>query len=107
MLTRAVTEGAELRALEPWRTPEFHAHIDAIRTHLEPWLPLAEVVTDEASARRFLQGYADGTAQDGKRIYGLWVDGELAGGALFRIFDTDQQPQAALRAAVVVAGPRG
>lgn len=90
MLTRVVAEGVELRALEPWRAAELIAHVDRIRPHLEPWLPLAEVVTDEASARKFLQGYADGTAADGKRIYGLWVDGELAGGVLLRVFDVEQ-----------------
>jgi ribosomal-protein-serine acetyltransferase len=90
MLSCAVAEGAELRALEPWQAGEFIAHVDRVREHIAPWIPMAEKAVDEESARAVLQGYADGAAADGKRIYGLWVDGELGGVALFRIFDTDQ-----------------
>lgn len=90
MLSCAVAEGAELRALEPWQAPEFFAHVDRVREHIAPWIPMAEKVVDEESARAVLRGYADGAAADGKRLYGLWVDGVLSGVALFRIFDTEQ-----------------
>jgi ribosomal-protein-serine acetyltransferase len=87
MLTKQIGDGtAELRALEPWQAAEFAAYTDRHRDHLAPWLPWALSVVDEDSAREFLQRYADTTARDGGRIYGLWRDGELVGGTLFRVF---------------------
>jgi ribosomal-protein-serine acetyltransferase len=88
MFFLTLADGAELRPLEPWQAAEFFASIDRMRAHLEPWIRLASVVTDEESARRFLQDYADRQARDEGRIYGIWIDGELAGGTLFRVFDT-------------------
>lgn len=89
MLHRVIDDGAVLRALEPWRAAEFAALTERIREHLRPWLPWATTVVDEDSARELLQGYADATARDGKRIFGLWVDGELVGGVLARVFDLE------------------
>lgn len=88
MLTQALTEEAEMKALEPWRAEEFAAYIERERDHLAPWLPWAEALTDVDSARDWLQAYADRAAHDTGRIYGIWLDGELAGGTLFRVFDT-------------------
>lgn len=90
MLTRVVAEGVELRALEPWQAAEFYVHVESVREHTAPWIPMTENVVDEESARKVLQNYADGAAADGKRIYGIWVDGELGGVALFRVFDTKE-----------------
>lgn len=87
MLSHSLGDTAELRPLEPWQAPLFAAYVERHRAHLAPWLPWAVSITDEASARAFLQRYADGAAADGRRIYGLWLDGELVGGTLFRIFD--------------------
>ena len=87
MFTLPLAEGAELRALEPWHTSEFVAHIDRAREHLRPWLPWATTLVDEPSSRAFLQGYADKQAADQGRIYGIWLDGTLVGGTLFRTFD--------------------
>lgn len=87
MLTLDLGDGAELRALEPWQAAEFAAYVEAQRPHLRPWLPWAISVTDEESARAFLQRYADRQAADSGRIYGLWADGLLVGGTLFRVFD--------------------
>lgn len=87
MLTYPLGDGAELRPLEPWQAGDFAAFIEQNRSHLADWLPWATSITDAASARAFLQGYADRQAADGGRIYGLWLDGVLAGGTLFRVFD--------------------
>jgi ribosomal-protein-serine acetyltransferase len=87
MLFLELGDGAELRPLEPWRGAEFAAYVDAHREHLGPWLPWARSITDEESARAFLQRYADRQAADGARIYGLWEHGRLVGGTLFRVFD--------------------
>jgi ribosomal-protein-serine acetyltransferase len=80
-------EGAELRPLEPWQAAEFAAHIDAIREHLLPWIPFASRIYDVEAARGLLQQFADLQAADAGRFYGIWVDGALAGGTLFRTFD--------------------
>lgn len=87
MLAHPLGDGAELRPLEPWQAPAFAAYVEAHRAHLAPWLPWGASIGDEAGARAFLQRYADGTAADGRRIYGLHQAGELVGGALFRVFD--------------------
>ena len=86
MLSRTIGE-AELRALEPWQAAEFAAYTARHRDHLAPWLPWARSIVDEETARAFLQRYADATALDGGRIYALWLDGEMVGGTLFRIFE--------------------
>lgn len=86
MLTRAIGD-AELRSLEPWQAADFAAYTELHRAHLGPWLPWARSIVDERSAREFLQRYADTTARDGGRIYGLWQDDVLVGGTLFRVFD--------------------
>lgn len=83
-------DGAELRALEPWRAEEFLAHMDRGREFVGRHIGLADAVTDLASSRTFLQGYAAKAAADTGRIYGIWVHGELAGGVLFRTMDLDE-----------------
>ncbi|MGW1493495.1 GNAT family N-acetyltransferase [Streptomyces sp. NPDC002402] len=81
-------DGAQLRPLEPWRAEEFLAHIDRGREFIGQYIGLAAAATDIGSARAFLQSYAEKQAADGGRIYGIWLDGTLVGGVLFRVFDT-------------------
>ncbi|WP_395656087.1 GNAT family N-acetyltransferase [Nocardioides sp.] len=78
---------AELRALEPWQAADLAAFTERHRAHLRPWLPWAVSIVDEDTANGFLQRYADATARDGGRIYALWRDDEMVGGALFRVFE--------------------
>ena len=80
-------DGAELRPLEPWRAEEFLAHMDRGRDFIGQYIGLAAAATDVESARAFLQSYAEKQAADAGRIYGIWLDGTLVGGVLFRIFD--------------------
>jgi RimJ/RimL family protein N-acetyltransferase len=61
--------------------------VDKARANIAPYIPWADLVVDEDSARGFLQRYADRQATDSGRLYGIWLDGELAGGLLFRTFD--------------------
>ncbi|MFB6780099.1 GNAT family N-acetyltransferase [Streptomyces sp. NPDC056352] len=82
-------DGAELRPLEVWQAEEFLAHIDRARELVDPWIPFAAFATDLGSARALLQRYADKQAADTGRLYGIWLDGTLVGGVLFRIFDTE------------------
>ncbi|GGZ62737.1 GNAT family N-acetyltransferase [Streptomyces subrutilus] len=80
-------ENAQLRPLEPWNAVEFAEYVDRDREHLGPWLPWAHAITDSESARKWLQAYAERQARDEGRIFGIWLDGKLQGGALFRTFD--------------------
>jgi len=80
-------DGAELRPLEPWQAAEFLAHMDRGRDFIGQHIALADVVTDLESARSFLQSYADRAATDTGRIYGIWADGTLVGGVMFRTME--------------------
>ncbi|MET9519882.1 GNAT family protein [Streptomyces sp. NPDC002994] len=80
-------EDAALRPLEPWQAGEFLAHMDRGREYIGRYIGLAAAATDLDSARAFLQSYAEKQAADAGRIYGIWLDGTLVGGVLFRTFD--------------------
>ncbi|GGY34726.1 GNAT family N-acetyltransferase [Streptomyces omiyaensis] len=80
-------DGAELRPLEPWQAEEFLAHMDRGREFVGTHIGLADAVHDLDSARAFLRGYADRTAHDTGRLYGIWSDGTLVGGVMFRTMD--------------------
>ncbi|MFJ8311155.1 MULTISPECIES: GNAT family N-acetyltransferase [unclassified Streptomyces] len=91
MFTKALgDDGAELRPLEPWQAEEFLAHMDRGRDYIGTHIQLPDIVADLDSARSYLQSYADKAAADSGRLYGIWADGTLVGGVLFRIFDTGQ-----------------
>ncbi|MEV7088090.1 GNAT family protein [Streptomyces sp. NPDC093085] len=81
-------DGAELRPLEPWQAEEFLAHMDRARELVDEYIQFARSATDLDSARTLLTSYAEKQAADGGRVYGIWRDGTLVGGVLFRIFDT-------------------
>jgi ribosomal-protein-serine acetyltransferase len=83
-------DGAELRPLEPWRAEEFLTHMDRGRDHIGQYISLPDFVTDLASSRAILQSYADKTATDTGRLYGIWLDGTLVGGVLFKTMDITQ-----------------
>ncbi|MGW3624104.1 GNAT family N-acetyltransferase [Streptomyces sp. NPDC000880] len=83
-------DGAELRPLEPWRAEEFLAHMDRGREFIGRYIALPDVVTDLESSRSYLQAYAEKAAADAGRIYGIWTDGKLVGGVLFRTMDVGQ-----------------
>ncbi|GAA2999712.1 GNAT family N-acetyltransferase [Streptomyces fulvorobeus] len=80
-------DGAELRPLESWQAQEFLHHMDRARELVDPWIPFAAAATDLESARALLQRYADSQAADTGRLYGIWLDGTLVGGVLFRTFE--------------------
>ncbi|WP_405506557.1 GNAT family N-acetyltransferase [Streptomyces cyaneofuscatus] len=87
MFTLPLGDRAQLSPLEPWRAPEFLAHIDRARATVDPWVPWASLGTDLASATATLQGFADRRAADGARIHGIWRNGTLVGCVLFTGFD--------------------
>ncbi|MBW5424459.1 GNAT family N-acetyltransferase [Streptomyces sp. BG9H] len=88
MFAISLAEGAELRPIEPWQAAEFIEHVDRAREYAGPWVPLTVAVKDLETARSFLRTYAEKAAADTGRLYGIWLDGTLVGGVLFRIFDT-------------------
>ncbi|MET9297098.1 GNAT family protein [Streptomyces sp. NPDC003077] len=88
MFAISLGDGAELRPLEPWRAEEFLAHMDRGRAYIGQHVGLPDITADLDSARSWLQAYADKTAADTGRLYGVWLDGLLVGGVLFRVFDT-------------------
>lgn len=77
-------DGAELRPLEPWHAEEFLTHMDRGRDFIGRYVGLPDAVTDLASSRAYLHAYAEKAATDTGRLYGIWTDGELVGGVLFR-----------------------
>ncbi|MCX2967319.1 MULTISPECIES: GNAT family N-acetyltransferase [Streptomyces] len=83
-------DGAELRPLEPWHAEEFFAHIDRGREFIGRYVGLADAVGDLEAGRAFLREYADKAAADTGRLYGIWADGALVGGVLFRTMDVAQ-----------------
>ncbi|MFB6808771.1 GNAT family N-acetyltransferase [Streptomyces sp. NPDC056387] len=87
MFSIELADDARLFPLEVWHAEEFLAHMDRGREFIGEHIVLADVVTDLDSARGFLAAYAQKTAADGGRIYGIRVGGTLVGGVLFRTFD--------------------
>ncbi|MFF3320921.1 GNAT family N-acetyltransferase [Streptomyces sp. NPDC002889] len=80
-------DGAELRPLEPCQAEEYFANIERGREYIGQYVALPTVATDVASARAFLQSYADKAAADAGRLFGIWLDDTLVGGVLFRTMD--------------------
>jgi ribosomal-protein-serine acetyltransferase len=80
-------EQAELRPVEPWQAEEFAEHVARVRDDISPWIPWATTMTDTAAAKDFLKLYATRLASDTGRLYGIWIDGVLQGGTVFRTFD--------------------
>lgn len=87
MFTKTISDGVVLAPLEPWHAEEFAAHLDRAREHIRPWVGPAFVTDSVEGARATLQRYANATAADGARIYGLWRNGTLIGGVMFVTFD--------------------
>ncbi|HET6861212.1 MAG TPA: GNAT family protein [Streptomyces sp.] len=87
MFATPLGDGAELGPLEPWQAEEFLAHMDRGREFIGRYIGLPDAAADLASARAYLQSYADKQAADTGRIRGIRLDGKLVGGVLFRTFD--------------------
>ncbi|MEU0335546.1 GNAT family protein [Streptomyces sp. NPDC006193] len=81
-------DGAELRPLEVWHAEELLAHMDRGRKFIGRHVGLPDVVRDLDGARAWLKSYADKRAADAGSVHGIWLDGELVGGLLFRVWDT-------------------
>ncbi|AUY53291.1 GNAT family protein [Streptomyces sp. CB01881] len=82
-------DGSALCPLEPWQAEEFLAHVDRGREFIGRFNGLPDVVTDLESSRTFLQAYAERTAADSGRLFGIrTAEGLLVGAVLFRRFET-------------------
>ncbi|MET9321659.1 GNAT family protein [Streptomyces sp. NPDC003038] len=87
MFSIDLADDAQLFPLEIWHAEEFLAHMDRGREYIGEHIVLADVAADLDSARAFLANYAQRTAADGGRLYGIRTGGTLVGGVLFRTFD--------------------
>lgn len=83
MFSHPLTETAELRPLEVWNAIEFADHLDRAREHIRPWVGPAFIAEGVDGATATLTRYAEHTARDGARIFGIWDDGMLVGGVMF------------------------
>ncbi|MDQ0993207.1 GNAT family N-acetyltransferase [Streptomyces sp. V3I7] len=83
-------DGAELRPLEPWHAEEFLAHLDRGREFIGRFIAFGARETDVPSARAVLTAYAEKRAADSGSMHGIWLDGKLVGGVLFRTFDLER-----------------
>ncbi|WP_432157238.1 GNAT family N-acetyltransferase [Streptomyces sp. bgisy153] len=81
-------DGAELRPLEVWHAEDLLANIDRGREFIGRHVGLPDRITDLETARSYLRSYAEKRAADAGSLHGLWLDGELVGGLLFRVWDT-------------------
>lgn len=79
MIFASLGDCTELRPLFPRHASELAACVHSARAHLASWTVLAARVTDTESARVLLEEYSDPP-----RYFGIWRNGMLAGGALFR-----------------------
>ncbi|MDJ0379508.1 GNAT family protein [Streptomyces sp. G-G2] len=89
MFSIDLADDAQLFPLEPRHAEEFFAHIDRGREFIGEHIGFADAAADLESARTLLNTYAQRTAVDGGRLYGIRVDGVLVGGVLYRIFEAD------------------
>ncbi|WP_254787063.1 GNAT family N-acetyltransferase [Curtobacterium sp. MCBA15_001] len=80
---RAIAPGAELRPLETRHDREFADHLDRAREHIRPWVGPAFVTDTLDGARATLLRYARAAAEDGARLFGIWLRGRLVGGVMF------------------------
>jgi ribosomal-protein-serine acetyltransferase len=83
-------DGAQLCPLEPWQAEEFLTHLNRGREFIGQYITLPDAVTDLASSRSFLQAYAEKAAADAGRLFGIWLDGQLVGGVLFKTMDVER-----------------
>jgi ribosomal-protein-serine acetyltransferase len=87
MFSHSLSPTAQMRPLEPWRAEEFAEHLDRAGEHIRPWVSPAFVTHGVEAARATLERFADRSAHDTGRIYGIWDDGILVGGVMFAHFD--------------------
>lgn len=86
MFARPLSAQAELRPLEIWHAEQFASHLDRAREHIRPWVGPSFVTDTVEGARTTLARYAASAAEDGARLYGIWLDGLLVGGVMFVAF---------------------
>lgn len=80
-------DGEELRPLEPWHAERFLTHIERGRELIGRHVRMADMVPDLVASRALLQRFAEKTAEDTGRIYGIWRGDDVVGGVLFPHLD--------------------
>lgn len=87
MFEVTIGDGATLRPVEPWQAKEFLEHVDRVREHINPWVPVGHRVVDLDTARALLQQHADRQARDTGRLVGIYLADALVGGVVFPRFN--------------------
>lgn len=87
MYAISLGDDADMRPLDTWYAEEFLAHLDRGREYIGQFIGFGAGATDIKSARALLTSYAEKRATDSGSLHGIWLDGKLVGGVLFRTFD--------------------
>jgi RimJ/RimL family protein N-acetyltransferase len=79
---RLVTARLELRCWDPREAPQMKSAVDGSLEHLRAWMPWAhEEPSPPAELVERLRGFRAAFDRDENYFYGVWQDGEVAGGA--------------------------
>ena len=79
MLSHPLGDGSELRLYEERHAAELFALVDKNRARLRQWLPWVDGSTEPAHTAAFIRGQLTAFAEGRGAVYGIWVDGAIAG----------------------------
>ncbi len=82
MLSLPIDDDVHLADLEPWHAEQLAGLFRAHGPDFYDWLPW-QGFEEVDGARGFVDGFVRGRADGARRLYGVWVGGELMGGTLF------------------------
>lgn len=72
-------EGVILKLLEPPNADELFQLVDSNRTRLRQWLPWLDHNTKVSDSAKFIETAQADAARGAGFVFGIWVEGELAG----------------------------
>ena len=94
-------DNARIADLEPWHAAELAQLFQRHGADFYEWLAWEHFEQADA-CRGFIENYAKGRTEDTRRLFGIWIDGELVGGTLF---PTISARQGTAEIGVFIAGP--
>jgi ribosomal-protein-serine acetyltransferase len=87
MLTCRIDGGAHLALMQQHHAGALASNIERDRARYEEWLSWTAKVTDDASARAFIERFLGKLAAADGLLLGIWSDREMVGGILLRAID--------------------